>query len=163
MALRMVQFLAIMLTALALVPSGAHLAALPNKMAMAQPAYFVAQQIYAGWAFFGIVLFGALIAKSGARDRAAQAGPIIRLCARLIFAYCCQPRHLLRLDLPRPGPTYDGDALQNTLFRRPELHTVRSQVRSGPRGDQLFESPILRDMSACLRALNSGSATARSM
>jgi hypothetical protein len=39
-ALRLVQFLAIMLTALALVPSGAHLAALPNKM--------VAQQIYAG-------------------------------------------------------------------------------------------------------------------
>jgi hypothetical protein len=35
-----------MLTALALV----HLAALPNKMAMAQAAYFVSQQIYAGWA-----------------------------------------------------------------------------------------------------------------
>ncbi len=29
-------------------------------MAMAQAAYFVAQQIYAGWALFGIVLFGAL-------------------------------------------------------------------------------------------------------
>jgi len=59
MALRLIQFLAIILTALALVPSGAHLAALPNKMAMAQTAYF-AQQIYAGWARFGIVLFGAL-------------------------------------------------------------------------------------------------------
>jgi len=62
MALRLIQFLAIMLTALALVPSGAHLAALPNKMAMAQEAYFIAQQIYAGWALFGIVLFGALAA-----------------------------------------------------------------------------------------------------
>src|SRR5215472_7895942 len=62
MALPLVQFLAIMLTALALVPSGAHLAALPNKMTMAQPAYFVAQQMYAGWALFGLVLFGALIA-----------------------------------------------------------------------------------------------------
>jgi NAD(P)-dependent dehydrogenase (short-subunit alcohol dehydrogenase family) len=51
-----------MLTALALVPTGAHLAALPNKMAMVQAAYFVAQQIYAGWALFGIVLFGALAA-----------------------------------------------------------------------------------------------------
>jgi hypothetical protein len=30
MALRLIQFLAIVLTALALVPSGAHLAALPN-------------------------------------------------------------------------------------------------------------------------------------
>src|SRR5215472_639556 len=56
MALRLVQFLAIMLTALAFVPS------VPNKMAMAQAAYFVAQQTYAGWALFGIVLFGALIA-----------------------------------------------------------------------------------------------------
>jgi hypothetical protein len=62
MASRLVQFLAIMLTALALVPSEAHLAALPNKMAMAQAAYFVAQQTYAGWTFFGVVLFGALIA-----------------------------------------------------------------------------------------------------
>jgi hypothetical protein len=62
MALRLIQFLAIILTALALVPSGAHLAAMPNKMAMAQAAYFIAQQIYAGWALFGIVLFGALAA-----------------------------------------------------------------------------------------------------
>jgi hypothetical protein len=62
MALRLIQFLAIMLTALALVPSGAHLAAMANKMAMAQTAYFVAQQVYAGWALFGIVLFGALAA-----------------------------------------------------------------------------------------------------
>src|SRR5438128_4608796 len=64
MALRLIQLLAIILTALALVPSGAHLAALPNnyKMAMAQAAYFIAQQIYAGWALFGIVLSGALAA-----------------------------------------------------------------------------------------------------
>jgi hypothetical protein len=60
MALRITQFLAIILTALALVPSGAHLTALPNKIAMAQADYLVAQQIYAGWALFGIVLFGAL-------------------------------------------------------------------------------------------------------
>ena len=62
MALRLIQFLAIMLTALALVPSGAHLAALPNKMAMEQADYFAAQKIYAGWALFVIVLFGALAA-----------------------------------------------------------------------------------------------------
>jgi hypothetical protein len=62
MALQLIQFLAIILTALALVPSGAHLAALPNKIAMAQAAYFVSQQIYAGWALFDIVLFGALVA-----------------------------------------------------------------------------------------------------
>jgi hypothetical protein len=47
---------------LALVPSWAHLAAMANKMAVAQTAYLVAQQVYAGWALFGIVLFGALAA-----------------------------------------------------------------------------------------------------
>ena len=100
MALRLVQFLAIMLTALALVPSGAHLAALPNKIAMAQAAYFVAQQICAGCALFGIVLSGALIANlvraivwcASWADHSVTRSPH--------FCYCCQSRHLLRLDLP---------------------------------------------------------------
>ena len=60
MALRLVQFLAIVLTALALVPAGAHLAELPNKIGLDQEAYFVVQDIYRGWALFGIALFGAL-------------------------------------------------------------------------------------------------------
>jgi hypothetical protein len=49
-----------MFTAVALVPGGAHIATLPNKMTMAQAPYFIAQQIYAGWDLFGIVLLGAL-------------------------------------------------------------------------------------------------------
>ena len=61
MALRSIQFLALILTALALVPGGAHLFALPNKITMSEEAYFTAQQVYAGWALFGIALFGALI------------------------------------------------------------------------------------------------------
>jgi hypothetical protein len=55
-----VQFLAIVLTALALVPAGAHLFELPNKIGLAEADYFVVQSIYRGWALFGIVLFGAL-------------------------------------------------------------------------------------------------------
>ena len=62
MGIRTAQFLAIVLTALALVPGGAHLFALPNKIGMAREAYFTAQQIYAGWALLGIVLFAALFA-----------------------------------------------------------------------------------------------------
>ena len=62
MGLRTAQFLAIVLTALALVPAGAHLFELPNKIGLAQDAYFVVQSIYRGWALFGIVLFGALAA-----------------------------------------------------------------------------------------------------
>jgi hypothetical protein len=62
MGRRVAQFLAVMLTALALVPAGAHLFELPNKIGLAEDAYFVVQSIYRGWALFGIVLFGALAA-----------------------------------------------------------------------------------------------------
>ncbi|HZA65638.1 MAG TPA: hypothetical protein VE592_01735 [Geminicoccaceae bacterium] len=62
MALSVAQFLAIVLTALALVPAGAHLFELPNKIGLDREAYFVVQSIYRGWALFGIVLIGSLLA-----------------------------------------------------------------------------------------------------
>jgi hypothetical protein len=62
MALKAIEFLAVILTALALVPAGAHLFELPNKIGLAQDPYFVVQNIYRGWALFGIVLLGALAA-----------------------------------------------------------------------------------------------------
>jgi hypothetical protein len=62
MALRIVQFLAVVLTALALVPAGAHLFSLTNKITLAQDQYFIAQSLYRGWFLFGIVLFGAVVA-----------------------------------------------------------------------------------------------------
>jgi len=64
MALKTVQFVALVLMALALVPSGAHFFGLPNKIGLAQDAYFTAQSIYRGWALFGIVSFGALFANA---------------------------------------------------------------------------------------------------
>jgi hypothetical protein len=60
-----VSFLAVILTALALVPGGAHLFALPNKIGLDERQYFTAQSIYRGWALFGFVLFGALAANLG--------------------------------------------------------------------------------------------------
>ncbi len=60
--MKIAAFFAILLTALALVPGGAHLFALANKIGMPQDQYFVAQSIYQGWALLGAVLFGALIA-----------------------------------------------------------------------------------------------------
>jgi hypothetical protein len=54
-------FLAIVLTALALVPAGAHLFALPNKIDLAQEPYFIVQGIYRGWALFGFVLIPAIL------------------------------------------------------------------------------------------------------
>jgi hypothetical protein len=59
--LKIVRFLAVVCVALALVPAGAHLSELPNKIALPPDQYMVVQQIYRGWALFGIVIFAALI------------------------------------------------------------------------------------------------------
>jgi len=64
--MRLAQFIALVLTALALVPVGAHLFALPNKIGMDEPDYFVAQRIYDGWALLGVVLIGAIITNAAA-------------------------------------------------------------------------------------------------
>ncbi|MEZ2409074.1 hypothetical protein AB6806_19910 [Bosea sp. RCC_152_1] len=55
MTVRIVQFLAIVSCALALIPAGAHLAALPNKIALPQADYFTVQGIYRGWATLGLL------------------------------------------------------------------------------------------------------------
>jgi Domain of unknown function (DUF1772) len=60
--LQAVQLLAIVLTALALVPGGAHLFALPNKIGLVQEQYFIVQSIYRGWSSFGFVLIPAVVA-----------------------------------------------------------------------------------------------------
>jgi hypothetical protein len=60
--MRAVLFVAVMLTALALVPAGAHFFELPNKIGLAQDDYFTVQGIYSGWSLFAMALFGALAA-----------------------------------------------------------------------------------------------------
>lgn len=58
---RVVEFAALLFAALVLIPSGAHLAELPNKMGFSRDEYLIVQQIYAGWALFGFVIFPALV------------------------------------------------------------------------------------------------------
>ena len=53
---------ALALTALTLVPSGAHLFELPGKIDLEQDAYFTVQGIYAGWALFIVPIAGAIVA-----------------------------------------------------------------------------------------------------
>ena len=59
--LKIVGFFAAVFVAQALVPAGAHLSELPNKITLPPDQYLVVQQIYRGWALFGIVIFAALI------------------------------------------------------------------------------------------------------
>ena len=61
MLLRVLEFLALVLTAILLMPSGAHFFELPNKIGLVQDQYFIVQNIYRGWALFGAVILPALI------------------------------------------------------------------------------------------------------
>jgi predicted anti-sigma-YlaC factor YlaD len=54
------QFVAVVLTALSLVPGGTHLFELPNKIGLSQEHYFTVQSIYRGWAMFGIPIIAAI-------------------------------------------------------------------------------------------------------
>ena len=56
-----IRFLALIFTALCLIPGGAHFFELPHKMAFDESDYFTVQTIYQGWAFFGIAIIGAII------------------------------------------------------------------------------------------------------
>jgi hypothetical protein len=64
--MRTVQFIAIVLAALALVPVGAHLLELPHKMALERDGYFLVQSIYSGWSLLGAVLIAAIAANAAA-------------------------------------------------------------------------------------------------
>src|SRR5262245_56888000 len=59
------KFIALTSTALALVPSGAHLLELANKLALPAERYFVVQALYRGWALSGVVVVIALLSTFG--------------------------------------------------------------------------------------------------
>ena len=60
--LTLVRVCALLLVALSLVPGAAHVSELPNKIALPRDHYMLVQQIYRGWALFGILIFAALAA-----------------------------------------------------------------------------------------------------
>ena len=60
MTLRTFYFFSLLFAAFALVPAGAHLAELANKMKLGATEYQTVQQIYRGWELFGVVVVGAL-------------------------------------------------------------------------------------------------------
>jgi hypothetical protein len=61
MMIRVVGFLASVFSALAMVPYGAHLFALRNKIAMSRADYLVAQSVYSGWAWLSAELIPAML------------------------------------------------------------------------------------------------------
>ena len=62
--MRWMKLAALVLTALILIPVGAHLFELPGKIGLDRDAYFTVQGIYAGWALFAIPIFAAIAANA---------------------------------------------------------------------------------------------------
>lgn len=58
------KFVTIMITVLALLPGGAHLLELINKIDMPEAQYYIVQSIYRGWQYAGIVWAAALLANA---------------------------------------------------------------------------------------------------
>jgi hypothetical protein len=94
MRTRIISGFAIVLTALALIPSAAHLFALPNKITLTEEDYFVAQSVYRGWALFGVVLifaiavdivFAILLQGQGTRSFLASAAALCMGLTLVIF------------------------------------------------------------------------------
>ena len=61
MLTRIVQFVAVLLVAIAMAAGWAHLLELPNKIALSRDDYLTVQQIYRGWALLGFIVIGALV------------------------------------------------------------------------------------------------------
>ena len=62
MVLKTIQFLAVVLTALALVSAAAHLSALPKEIGVLQDTYYIVQGSYGGWPLFGALIANAALA-----------------------------------------------------------------------------------------------------
>jgi hypothetical protein len=78
MPVRILQFIAILVTALALVPGGAHLLEIAHKIDLDRDSYVAVQQIYRGWALLGIILIAAIVANGlGAVAMRSQTMPML--------------------------------------------------------------------------------------
>ena len=103
----------VLLTALALVPAGAHLLELPNKIGLPREAYLIAQGLYRGWATLGAVWIGALLANlvlaAALRRRGQRAAWRAALGAGLLLALS------LAVVFAGTGPAHQATATWTVL------------------------------------------------
>ena len=133
--MRVLQFLAVVLTALAFAPSGAHLLDLPNKIRLSKEDYFVAQSIYRRWALFGIVIFTAIAAnflvalerwrRSKPYRPALVAGLILTATLVVFFELDLIPPNR-RPPIGRRRPRIGRDCASNGRFRTQRTRSSRS-------------------------------------
>ena len=61
MAAQIVRFFSLLFVGLTLAPGLAHVLQMPHKMDLSGADYLHVQQLYAGWAFLGVLVLGALV------------------------------------------------------------------------------------------------------
>jgi hypothetical protein len=86
MATRLALFLSFLFAALMLMPAGAHLLALPNKIGMSAADYLVAQHVYRGWAYTAVLVFGGIGATAWLAWRVRRSS---RMLAPTLVAFLC--------------------------------------------------------------------------
>jgi hypothetical protein len=102
--LRIVFLISVWLGAIVLVPSGAHLLEMSHKLLMDRSSYFSAQQMYLGWALFGIptivkvIVDGTLAFRLWNSHRAAAWGALLSAVliavGLIVFFVWVQPANL---------------------------------------------------------------------
>lgn len=98
--------LSILLVVLLLMPSGAHLLDMPNKLRLSADDYLTVQQIYRGWAHSGLVVVAALLA-TAALAYASRGTPVFRWA--LAAFLCLAASRALFLDVHIPRQYADGE------------------------------------------------------
>jgi hypothetical protein len=88
MSTNVLRFASPFLVMLALLPMGAHLLELANKLPLSRDDYLVAQRLYRGWALGGVVIVAAIVATAFlaarlARDRRGPGLAIVALACLL--------------------------------------------------------------------------------
>jgi hypothetical protein len=101
MSLRIVLLLSILFSALVLVPAGAHLMSLPNKIGMSASDYLVAQRAYDGWSLSALGVIAALLS-TGTFAWLARREPDVFTLAVMAFA-CIVATQVVFWTLNFPG------------------------------------------------------------
>jgi len=119
---RCVAGLATIFVALSLVPAGAHLFELPNKLSLATDDYMRVQQIYRGWSLFGFVVLpaillslihAAMLRRSAPRPfRWAVAGFLCMALGHVVFWMFTYPANALTENWARTPAAFDAVRLQ---------------------------------------------------
>lgn len=115
------RLLSIVLVALPMAAGFAHLYALPNKIDLPADEYFVAQQIYAGWALLGIPILAAIASTLWLAVVVRRRGAEFRLVVTALVCIVLALAIFFAFTVPA------NQATENWTTRPADWETLRAQ------------------------------------